>query len=266
MPRFEEVDGDATTFSHADQGRQRCSTAIEAEVVVVDAAGTHGRLRDADGATAGGRASPGGRCAPSPRVYVPGRHRRGGVSCAVSAGPALLGVTAERHPVRGARRPLEGFCAKPATMDPCLVGTWTGQGVQLSLPSVAISGFGGKGAVLRFAKDGTGSVDLDPSAAVVATLPGDLVGSFRMSGQAGGVVHATKGDDDARHLDQQPEDDRRPPLLTNQGCRSAAGAPLRRVVRVRGATLVYSAPGFGGTSTWTGRPVGTDDHRDPLGG
>ena len=261
-PRLKKSIGDATTFSYAliKGGNAVFALSIDAEVVVVDAkAGTHGRLRDADGADRLVAALSGRPLCTLPEgCACPDGTAGAGVEFAsLGSGPALLGVTGgatgTQFVVRG--RPLDGFCAKPATMDPCLVGTWTGQGVQLSLPSVEISGVGGEGAVLRFAKDGTGSVDLDPSAAVVATLPGDLVGSFRMSGQAGGVVHATKGV--MTTLTTSTSNLRMaidvPPLLTNQEVPlgAADAQPFDGSYTCSKTTLEYSAPGFGGKSTWT---------------
>jgi hypothetical protein len=114
---------------------------------------------------------------------------------------------------------------------------------------------GGKGGILKFEKNGTGSVDLDASTAVAATLPGDLVGTFKLSGQAGGIVNASQGvmttlTTSISNLRMEID----VPPLGSQTVPLSAGdvgiQPFDGLYTCSKTTLVYSAPGFGGQSTW----------------
>ncbi len=233
---------------------------VGADVVTITAPATaRGRLRDASGndrqlaeisakplcTVAGGCVCPDGTAA------------AGAAFAALAPGEAWLGVTGGTKPaaVTVAGRSLGSFCAKPASVDPCIVGTWIGEGVTLQLPEIAIVGSGGRGAVLRFEKDGTGSVDMDPSAPVEATLPGGLAGAIRLTGRASGVVSASKGvmrtitttaSGFQLSIDVPPLGGQVVPLSGTTG-----GAPFDGQYSCTKTTLVYTAPGFGGQSTWT---------------
>jgi hypothetical protein len=235
------------------------SLGVQADVVVVDVnAGAHGRLRDANGtewllADVSGRSL----CSRPEGCVCPDGSAGAGVQFgAIAPDTALLGLTGgaggAKVFVRG--RSLDEFCQKPAKVDPCLVGTWIGEGVEITLPSVEIVGFGGKGAVLKFEKNGTGSVDLDPSTAVTATLPGELVGTFKISGQAAGIVNATQGvmTTIATSSSNIRFDIDVPPLGAYEvpGLNGVSPAPFDGLYTCTKTTLVYTAPGFGGKSTW----------------
>ena len=233
---------------------------VSADVVTVFApSGSSGHLRDAAGndrllSDVSGRplcTMPGGCTCPD------GTPAAGATFAALAPGDAWLGVTGGSKPtgVTLSGRPLDDFCAQPAKVDPCVVGTWNGQGVTLNLPQIAITGAGGQGAVLRFEKNGTGSVDMDSSASVEATLPGGLVGTFQMSGKAGGIVNAAHGvlrtitttvSGLQIVIDVPPLGGQTVPLAG-----AVSGAPFDGQYTCTKTTLVYMAPGFGGQSTWT---------------
>ncbi len=194
----------------------------------------------------------------SREVGPDGTPAAGATLATVAPGSAILGVTggpvATKVGVTG--RSLDDFCAKPAKVDPCIVGTWTGQGVTINPPNIQIVGSGGQGAVLKFEKNGTGSVDLDPSAPVQATLPGDLIGTFALRGQAGGLVTASKGvmrtitttvSNVHVTIDVPPLGGQDVPF----GAGDLTGAPFDGQYTCSKTTLVYTAPAFGGQSTWT---------------
>ncbi len=261
-PRVKKAVTDATNFSMPiiKGGNVLLALDVQSDVMVVDgSADAHGRLRDANGAEwliadVSGRSL----CALPEGCVCPDGSPGAGIQFdAITPGAALLGLTGgaggAKVVVRG--RSLDAYCKKPATVDPCLVGTWIGQGVEINLPEIDIVGVGGQGAVLKFEKNGTGSVDLDPSASVVATLPGDLVGTFRLSGQAGGIVNASQGvmttlNTYASNLQMQIDV---PPLGAQTvpfGGPATGAAPFDGLYTCSKTTLVYTAPGFGGKSTW----------------
>jgi hypothetical protein len=234
---------------------------VKAEVLVVDgSAGAHGRLRDAAGtdrllADVSGR----GLCALPEGCVCPDGSAGAGVDLeAIAPGGALLGLTGgatgAKVVVRG--RSLQQFCAKPATVDACLVGTWVSKGVTIDVPGLPIAGAGGVGAVLHLAKGGAGSVDLDASSAVQSTLPGGLVGSFKLAGKTAGIVNATKGvmttlatfDSSATIEIDVPGVFHQTVPLSGLG---ASPQPFDGLYSCSKTTLVYTAPGFGGQSTWT---------------
>jgi hypothetical protein len=261
-PRVAKAVTNTTNFSMPiiKAGNVLLDLDVKADVVVVDgSAGAHGRLRDAGGADwliadVSGRSL----CALPEGCACPDGSAGAGIQFEpMASGSALLGLTGgadgAKVVVRG--RSLDEYCAKPAKMDPCLVGTWIGQGVSISLPEIDIVGMGGKGGILKFEKNGTGSVDLDASTAVAATLPGDLVGTFKLSGQAGGIVNASQGvmttlTTSISNLRMEID----VPPLGSQTVPLSAGdvgiQPFDGLYTCSKTTLVYSAPGFGGQSTW----------------
>jgi hypothetical protein len=233
---------------------------VKADVVTIDpGTGSRGRVRDAAGVdtllvSIAGRP----RCARAGGCTCPAGTAGAAVTLeAMAPGEALLGVTGgtQATKVSVAGRSLESFCVKPAKVDPCIVGSWVGEGVTIDLPSIELAGAGGQGAVLRFEKDGSGSVDMDPSVSVEASLPGGLVGSFKFSGGASGIVTASKGvmttlavtgSTMTASIDVPPLGSQ---LLPLGG--STSGAPFDGTYTCDATTLTYAAPGFGGQSAWT---------------
>jgi hypothetical protein len=261
-PRASKALGNASSAkaTAAKAGVALLELDVSADVVTVLApSGAHGRIRDGSGSDrllseVSGRplcTTPGGCACPD------GTPAAGAAFGVLAPGVAWLGATggSKATTVTVSGRSLDEFCAKPAKVDACIVGTWIGQGVTLSLPEIAITGSGGQGAVLRFEKNGTGSVDMDPSTPVAATLPGGLVGTFAMSGQAGGLVNASQGvmrtitttsSGFQIVIDVPPLGGQTIPLTGG-----ASAAPFDGQYTCTKTTLVYAAPGFGGQSTWT---------------
>jgi hypothetical protein len=231
---------------------------LSADVVIVDATPTaRGHLRDAAGtdqlvATLAGRtfcANPNGCACPE------GSSGAGIQLAAIAPGKGVLAVTGgtatAKVTVQG--KSLADFCKHPTTVDPCVVGTWIGTGVTLDIPSAGITGSGGAGAALKLAKNGAGSVDMNPSAPVIATIPGGLTTSIKLNGGATGFVSAKNGvmttlattsssitfSVDVAGLGS-----------TTLSFSGGSGPPFDGAYTCTKTTLTYTAVGLGGQSTW----------------
>ncbi len=232
-----DVGADVVTFAISASARGRLR----------DAAGTDRLLADVSGLSL---------CALPEGCVCPDGSAGAGIDlAAIAPGAALLGATggtaAAHVTVQG--RSLDDFCKHPTKVDPCLVGTWVSTEVVVDVPGTGITGSGGAGSVLTLRKNGTGSVDLDPSAPVITTLPGGLVGTFQLSGHTGGLVSAAKGLVRTLALGEVTAQIRIDvPGLGGQvvPLGGGSGSPFDGTYTCTKTTLTYTAPGLGGHGTW----------------
>jgi len=261
-PRIKKAVTNSTSFSYplARAANALIALDVKSDVVLVNAAGgTRGRLRDQAGSDwvlpeISGRPL----CALANGCVCPDGSPGAGIDFETLApGGALLGETGGPNvgkvTVRG--RSLDNYCKKPTSVDPCLVGTWVSEVVTIDVPGLPIAGSGGSGAVLQIAKSGAGSVDLDPSTAVTTSLPGGLTGTFKLIGKTAGLLSAAKGvmttlATTTAGAAIQIE----VPGLYQQTVPLSGGSndakPFDGLYQCSPKTLVYTAPGLGGQSTW----------------
>ncbi|MBM3675857.1 MAG: hypothetical protein FJW88_13115 [Actinobacteria bacterium] len=189
--------GKAVTVKSAPAAVALVEMGVTADVVTVTPGTGRGRLHDA-GALDGTLDALAGRplCALDGGCECPaGSAGAGIVFTQLAPGDLSVGVTGGKHlgSATLVGKKLADYCKKPVKVDKCLVGTWVSEGMELSLPEIAIDAGGGAGSVLVIKKSGAGSVDAGPSMPVIVSLPGGVPGTFKLNGTASGVVYADKG-------------------------------------------------------------------------